>query len=42
MSLARGGMTERIYEVKYPTRNLVIIIYEMPDGKFEQYMIAEK
>ena len=39
---ARGGMMERIYEVKYPTKNLVIIIYEMPDGKFEQYMIAEK
>ena len=38
----RGGMTERIYEVKYPTRNLVIIIYEMPDGKLEQYLIAEK
>ena len=35
-------MTERIYEVTYPTKNLVIIIYEMPDGKFEQYLIAEK
>jgi len=41
-SSLRGGMTERVYEVKYPTRSLVIIIYEMPDGKFEQYMIAEK
>lgn len=39
---ARGGMTERVYDVKYPNKNLVIIIYEMPDGKFEQYMIAEK
>jgi CubicO group peptidase (beta-lactamase class C family) len=39
---ARGGMTERVYEVKYASKNLVIIIYEMPDGKFEQYMIAEK
>ena len=38
----RGGMTERIYEVKYPAKNLVIIIYEMPDGKLEQYLIAEK
>ncbi len=38
----RGGMTERIYDVKYPTKNLVIIIYEMPDGKIEQYMIAER
>jgi D-alanyl-D-alanine carboxypeptidase len=41
-SSLRGGMTERIYEVKYPTKNLVIIIYEMPDGKLEQYLIAEK
>jgi CubicO group peptidase (beta-lactamase class C family) len=39
---ARGGMTERVYEVKYASKNLLIIIYEMPDGKFEQYMIAEK
>ena len=38
----RGGMTERIYEVKYPAKNLVIIIYEMPDGRLEQYLIAEK
>ena len=35
-------MTERIYEVKYPDKNLVIIIYEMPDGKIEQYLIAER
>ena len=41
-SSLRGGMTERIYEVKYPAKNLVIIIYEMPDGKFEQYLIAER
>ncbi len=41
-SSLRGGMTERIYEVKYPAKNLVIIIYETPDGKFEQYLIAEK
>jgi D-alanyl-D-alanine carboxypeptidase len=38
----RGGMTERTYEVKYPTKNLIIIIYEMPDGKFEQYQISER
>ena len=38
----RGGMTERIYEAKYPTKDLVIIVYQMPDGRFEQYMIAEK
>jgi D-alanyl-D-alanine carboxypeptidase len=38
----RGGMTKRIYNVGYLSKNLIIIIYEMPDGKFEQYMIAEK
>jgi len=41
-SSGRGGMTARIYEVKYPKKNLVIIIYEMPDGKIEQYLIAEQ
>jgi hypothetical protein len=39
---SRGGMVDRAYEVKYPTKNLVIILYEMPDGKIEQYLIAEK
>ncbi|HUI83655.1 MAG TPA: serine hydrolase domain-containing protein [Candidatus Binatia bacterium] len=41
-SSGRGGMTERTYEVKYPKKDLVIIIYEMPDGKIEQYLIAER
>jgi CubicO group peptidase (beta-lactamase class C family) len=38
----RGGMTARIYEVKYPGKSLVIIIYQMPDAKIEQYLIAEQ
>ncbi len=38
----RGGMIERTYQVKYPKKSLVIIIYEMPDGKIEQYLIAER
>lgn len=41
-SSLRGGMTERIYAVKYAKKNLVIIIYEMPDGKIEQYLVAEQ
>ena len=41
-SSLRGGMTARVYDVKYPSKNLVIIIYEMPDAKFEQYLIAER
>jgi D-alanyl-D-alanine carboxypeptidase len=38
----RGGMQNYIYLVRYPNKNLVIIIYQMPDGRFEQYMIAEQ
>ncbi len=41
-SSLRGGMTERIYQVKYPNKNLVIIIYQMPDAQIEQYLIAEQ
>ena len=41
-SSSRGGMMARIYEVRYAKKNLVIIIYEMPDGKIEQYLIAEQ
>jgi len=41
-SSLRGGMIARVYDVKYPNKNLVIIIYEMPDGKIEQYLIAER
>jgi D-alanyl-D-alanine carboxypeptidase len=41
-TLGRGGMIDRIYEVKYPKKNLIIIIYQMPDGKIEQYLIAEQ
>ena len=41
-SSLRGGMTARIYEVKYPKKSLVIIVYEMPDGKIEQFLISEQ
>jgi D-alanyl-D-alanine carboxypeptidase len=36
----RGGMTHRGYQVKYSGKTLRINIYEMPDGKFEQYLIS--
>jgi D-alanyl-D-alanine carboxypeptidase len=36
----RGGMKMRLYSVKYPKLKLVVITYEMPDGKLEQYQIA--
>ena len=36
----RGGMTHRGYTVTYPQKTLQINIYEMPDGKFEQFLIS--
>lgn len=36
---ARGGMTFRTYRVSFAKRNVVISIYEMPDGKIEQYLV---
>lgn len=36
----RGGMIERIYEVKFPNQSLRVWTYEMPDGKLEQYQVA--
>src|SRR5262249_22512607 len=36
----RGGMTFRSYSVKFPSVTLNITIYEMPDGKLEQYLVA--
>jgi D-alanyl-D-alanine carboxypeptidase len=41
-SALRGGMTQRVYSVKYPNESLDIIIYQMPDGKIEQYLISEQ
>ncbi|MGZ8842602.1 MAG: serine hydrolase domain-containing protein [Pyrinomonadaceae bacterium] len=36
----RGGMTLRVYIVRFPQRALRAWTYEMPDGKLEQYQIA--
>lgn len=36
----RGGMTHMSYEVKFPQKTVGINIYQMADGKFEQYLIA--
>jgi len=41
-SSLRGGMTERVYQVRYPSKTLDIIMYQMPDGKIEQYLISEQ
>lgn len=36
----RGGMTLRVYRVKFANKTLRAWSYEMPDGKLEQYQIA--
>ena len=36
----RGGMVHFSYQVKYPKKTLRINIYQMPAGKFEQYLIS--
>lgn len=36
----RGGMTHMGYEVKFPQKTVSLNIYQMPDGKFEQYLVA--
>ncbi|HZE69653.1 MAG TPA: serine hydrolase domain-containing protein [Pyrinomonadaceae bacterium] len=36
----RGGMTLRVYQLKFENKTLRAWTYEMPDGKLEQYQIA--
>ncbi|MEP6707761.1 MAG: serine hydrolase domain-containing protein [Pyrinomonadaceae bacterium] len=36
----RGGMTLRVYRIKFSQKTLRAWTYEMPDGKLEQYQIA--
>ena len=36
----RGGMTFRVFEIRYPGRRLTLTTYTYPDGKLEQYLIA--
>ncbi len=36
----RGGMTLRVYIIRFPQKTLRAWTYEMPDGKLEQYQIA--
>jgi CubicO group peptidase (beta-lactamase class C family) len=36
----RGGMTLRVYIIRFPQRVIRAWTYEMPDGKLEQYQIA--
>jgi CubicO group peptidase (beta-lactamase class C family) len=38
----RGGMTFRLFEVKFSSRTLEIWERDMPDGKIEQYQVMSK
>jgi CubicO group peptidase (beta-lactamase class C family) len=38
----RGGMIYRGFLVTFATKTVSVSIYEMPDGKFEQYLIASR
>jgi CubicO group peptidase (beta-lactamase class C family) len=35
----RGGMTFRVFNVSFPSRQVRVTVYEMPDGKLEQYLV---
>ncbi len=35
----RGGMTFRVFNVSFPQRQVRVTVYEMPDGKLEQYLV---
>jgi hypothetical protein len=36
----RGGMKMRLYAVSFPKVKLIVVTYEMPDGKLEQYQVV--
>jgi D-alanyl-D-alanine carboxypeptidase len=38
----RGGMTQRVFSVSFPAKTIVINIYEMPDGRFEQFLVEAR
>ena len=35
----RGGMTFRVFNVSFATKQVRVTVYEMPDGKLEQYLV---
>ena len=37
---ARGGMTMRLYHVKFAQKTLMIVTYEVAGGKLEQYLVT--
>lgn len=37
----RGGMTHRTYRAQFEKKSVVLNIYVMPDGKYEQFLVME-
>jgi D-alanyl-D-alanine carboxypeptidase len=38
----RGGMIYRGFQVTFPTKSVALSIFEMPDGKFEQFLVVAR
>ena len=38
----RGGMTHRSYRAEFQKKTLLLNIYVLPDGKYEQFMVEEQ
>ena len=39
---SRGGMIYRGFQVRFATRTVALSIFEMPDGKFEQFLVVAR
>jgi D-alanyl-D-alanine carboxypeptidase len=38
----RGGMTFRSYRVQFAKKTLLVTIYLLPDGKYEQFLVEDQ
>jgi len=36
-----GGMTHRSYRAQYEKKTVLLNIYVMPDGRYEQFLVEE-
>ncbi len=37
----RGGMTHRSYRAQYEKKTVLLNVYVMPDGRYEQFLVEE-
>jgi neutral trehalase len=38
----RGGMTHRTYEAQFEKKSVLLNIYVMPGGRFEQFLVVDR